>query len=127
VPEPERTGQPPAYPSAGRVEPWPKEHPHWCDAHGDCTELNTSAVHYGSRYSWFVDTTDECEVALELVRCDELAPWLPGPVVGDARVRLSLLSAPCGYNAYNEVDLDESQCRRLAALLLAKAELLSRG
>jgi hypothetical protein len=39
-------------------------------------------------------------------------------------VRLSLLSAPCGYNAYNEVDLDAAECRRLAAALLAKAEML---
>jgi hypothetical protein len=127
VPEPDRMRKTPALAPASRVEPWPKRHPQWCDGYGDCTDLDTSAVHYGARCSWLVDTADECEVALELVRSDELAPWLPGPIVGDARVRLSLLSAPCGYNAYNEVDLDASECRRLAAKLLAKAELLAEG
>lgn len=97
------------------------------DGYGDCTALDTSAVHYGARCSWWVNTADECEVAVELGRPDELAAWLPGPLLGDSRVRLSLFSAPCGYNAYNEVGLDASECRRLAALLLAKAELLGEG
>jgi hypothetical protein len=127
VPDPERTRNTPALPPTGRGEPWPKEHPPWCDEYGDCTDLDTSAVHYGARCSWRANTADECEVAVELVRPDELASWLPGPLLGDARVRLSLLSAPCGYSAYNEVDLDASECRRLASLLLAKAELLTDG
>jgi hypothetical protein len=121
--EPEMTSNEPSS-AAARAEPWPKEHPAWCGGYGDCMDVDTSAVHYGARFSWLVDTADECEVAVELVRPDELAPWLPGPVVGEARVRLSLLSAPCGYNAYNEVDLDAAECRRLAAALLAKAEML---
>lgn len=98
-------------------------HPDWCDIYSECVCGGDVQRHRGARTAWTPDT-DDCGVSVELVRSDETAGWLPAaPIAGEVLVRVSVFGGS-DDNAHADVDLDAAGCRRLAAELLARAELL---